>query len=170
MVDEEKSVSEKETEKDDIKDLDQDYNYDKDYYRHYSHHSPMRMIFGILIGLVVLGGAFALGHASNRFERGNSNQVIFERSVGSRMMSGRGMMGQGFRRSATSASVTTVDGNNITITKNSKDYSVIVNDQTSYIKTGEIAKQSDLKVGDNVEVTGTSNSQGVIIATQIIIQ
>lgn len=169
MPNKDEVVSDKET-PEDLKNLEQN-NLDSHYNNHYYHHSLAKMAIIIFLGLVILGGVFALGQATTGFEKNHNNQVGFERSVGPRMMAGRSMMGRSFRsNNFAAATVTKIDGNNITIKKNDKEYSVVVNDQTSYTKAGEIAKQSDLKVGDNVHVSGSSNSQGQIVATAIRIQ
>ncbi|MEI6499361.1 MAG: DUF5666 domain-containing protein, partial [bacterium] len=66
--------------------------------------------------------------------------------------------------------VTAINGNNLTVKISNVDYTIVVTDATSYSKAGNIAKQSDLKVGDTISISGNSNSQGQITATVISIQ
>jgi len=66
--------------------------------------------------------------------------------------------------------ITNINQNNITVKINDKVYTIIVSDSTSFTKNNEIAKQSDLKIGDNITIKGKSDSNGQINATMIIIK
>lgn len=126
----------------------------------------------VVIGLVVLGTAFAVGRSASR--RSNRREVVGQ-VVGSRMMRNGGarMMGAGRRGSFGQGIVGTIskiDGNNLTVNYNDKDITVAVTADTSIIKTGEIAKQSDLATNQTVSISGASKSDGSVVATQIRIK
>jgi len=128
----------------------------------------------VVAGLfIILGGAFALGKLSGRhLGIGRNINYRVENFDGRRMMGGqfraRGMMGSRYGRGFV-GEVTKIDGSTITVKINNSDYAVVVSDSTSYAKNGQIAKQSDLKVGDTISISGASNSQGQISARIITI-
>lgn len=130
--------------------------------------------------LIIIAVVFALGlvFALGRISAGRSLGV--RQNVGSlrnNNFNGRQMMGRsgGYSQGLVpkfkiTGSVIQITGSNITVKGTSKDYSVITSANTSVIKSGAIAKLADLKVGDNVTVSGPSNSDGAVNATVINIQ
>jgi hypothetical protein len=143
-----------------------------------SSNHGMKAVLIVVAVLIVLGGMacvarFAVG-------RHSFNQVAVERNVsfgggnieGSR--DGRMMGGGGFRGQAGTSligKITNVDGNNVTIHKdsNNKDYTIVISDTTQIRKDGEIAAKSDLANGLAITAQGNANSSGQITANVIII-
>ncbi|MEI8061500.1 MAG: DUF5666 domain-containing protein [Candidatus Berkelbacteria bacterium] len=141
-----------------------------------NHHAKAIVIIVAL--LVVLGGAACV--AKLAIGRHGLNQVAVERNVsfgGGNIDGGRrgGMMGGGGMRGRTGENligkVTKIDGDNITLHKdsNDKDYAVVISDTTQIRKDGEIASKTDLTNGQAITVQGSANSSGQILANIIII-
>lgn len=78
-----------------------------------------------------------------------------------------GMMG--YSRHAILGAVNKIDGNTVTITQNGQDVAVTIASDTSIYKSGSIAKQSDIHVGDVIIVRGAPGSDGTIAARTITI-
>ena len=149
------------------------------YYNHYHFRNPLRIGFIVIGTLIVLCGVFFLGRVSTQGFADRRVASVLEFSgggmmrdgqSGGRSFGGRGMMGGNFERNQMVGSVTKIDGNNLTIKVSDTDYQVAVSDTTSFAKAGAISKLSDLKVGDIVAVSGSSNSQGQIAARLIRIK
>ena len=151
---------------------------DSKFFRH--RFSPLRlcvMFFGMVI---IFGGIFALGRISSNhgmFGRANTVRNIQIESSGianhdNFRQGGRGGMMSGRRagRGQQLGEVTAINGNTLTVKINNVDSTITVTDATSYSKAGNIAKQSDLKVGDTISIVGSSDSQGNIAATVISIR
>ena len=140
------------------------------------HHHPAKLVICLIIGLFILGGFFCLGRMSARHEFGgrqNVNKGSINIDAGRfdnhGMMGGRGIRG-GYDRGIT-GSITAINVNKITV-KNSTgtEYTVDIADTTSLSTDTAVAKQADLKVGQNVIVSGSTNSAGEITATNVRIQ
>lgn len=101
---------------------------------------------------------------------GRGNKGGFEQ--GARGSGGRRGMMQGANENSlgTSGDVTKISGNTITLNDGEQDIQVNVSSSTSYIKRGKVAKQSDLVTGNSIMAVGTSDSNGVVTATRIIIR
>jgi len=145
-----------------------------DDFRYHHHAHGAKMILAVLFGLIILGGVFMLGRATDRgqFEaRKTVSFGNFQTTQNPQMMNGRGMMGRGGfeRTNGMIGSVTAISGSNVTVLINNTSYTVTVSDSTSFSKAGNIAKFSDLKVGDAISIRGQSNSSGNINATVITI-
>jgi hypothetical protein len=149
---------------------------DFDNYLNHSHdHSSkfaLKIILGVIILLIIVGGAFVLGRISNRnsiAKRGVVNQQFFGPSVGMRgeMRRDEGKM---MERETTSGSITDIDGNNLTVKTDSQEITVVISDSTSIRNSNGIAKKSDLAVGNNISVFGPSDANGQIQAKLIIIK
>lgn len=140
----------------------------RDHYGYRRHWFFPRMIVTLLVlGLAFMLGTMVSGHRafrgglvqSERFERPEFNQPL-----GGTMMGGSHHFGQRLL-----GSISAVGGNNLTVHNSAGDQTVVISDTTSIYKSGAIAKQTDLKVGDVITVTGQPNSSGQINATQIVI-
>jgi hypothetical protein len=146
-------------------------NEKKDDQYRYRHRGMdgTRMAIAILVVALIALSAFWLGQSSN-YRRVNINRN-FGTFEGGGMMSGRYGGGHMFRqefRNTISGQVTNINGNNLTVKSgDGTTYTVILSTQTSFYNAGQIAKQSDLKVNDNISVLGTPNSNGDINATEI---
>lgn len=141
---------------------------------YYHRRKGPMMVLGLLVFLVVLGGAFMVGRVSGGFHRGTEvKNVRNNGGCGGGMMGGRGGLGQGRTGGQMvgqrySGSITAVNGNSFTLNSSNKNVTVnIATDTSIYNSDGTIAKQTDLKVGNNVIVSGPSNSNGEINATII---
>ena len=66
--------------------------------------------------------------------------------------------------------ITKISGNDLTISSQDKTYTIVIDEDTSISKSGDIAKQSDLKEKDQISITGSSKSDGSITAQTIIIK
>ena len=136
------------------------------------HHGNMKFIVCAIGGLILLGGAFCLGRVSSRndFSHQNFGRAIAMRNERGQVGGdGKTMMRNRLDRGHLVGSITKIDGNNLTVKINNADIAVIVSDSTSFSKAGNIAKLSDLSVGNTILIVGSSNSQGQISATSITI-
>lgn len=136
----------------------------------------------VLIVVFMLGRATTVGFGNYRMGRAIRSVNIDENYGG--MMNGRGegMMdgnwgGRGMMRGGSaqntrlSGDVTAINDNKVTVkASDGTEYTVNVSTDTSYRKNSSIAKQSDLKTGNKVLVTGSSNSNGEIVASLIVIE
>ena len=143
----------------------------KDYYH---HHGPFKFAILLIGGFIIMGGFFCLGRISARsrvIDRGfvrNAPAMMgqFGGQVRKGMNQGRAALSHG-----TSGSITAINGNKITVKDSSgKEFTVNISDTTSIITDTNVAALSDLKVGQNVLVRGSSNSSGEINAVFINIQ
>ena len=167
--------SEKETEKVEVSEC---CGHDGKNYGHY--FGPLRMCFMVCGAVIIFAGVFALGRISASHTRLASTGIVRDIQVERGDMMGQGNFEQGGRNKIMSGrrggreqqlgEVTAINGNTMTVKINNTDYTVVVTDATSYDKVGNIAKQSDLKVGDTISIRGSSNSQGQIVATVISIE
>lgn len=140
-------------------------------------HDQNRLGFYGKAGTVqVFGNSTMMGgrQESTEVEGGVSSGTV-------RMMGGRtGMMGRSYSGSGTIQTsndesilvggVASINGNTIVIRSNSTNITVNVSSSTSFYKNGTVAKQSDLQIGDIVNVVGKSDSNGVVTATSVNIQ
>lgn len=137
-------------------------------------YSPIIAIFIIVAIILVVGAAFAAGRVSSRKFAPNRIGKIQNTMMQRRGFGGRQMMGQRgggeFTSVRVSGTVSAINDSNITVKTSSKDVTVIANDQTSYLKAGEIAKATDLKVNDAIVAVGQSNAAGEIAANLISIR
>jgi hypothetical protein len=142
--------------------------------RYASEKQHPRIALAILGVVLVLGAIFIVGtaamfHHENKVGR---NFVSFERPAmmqrAGRSFGRGGMMRGNYSRAGVTGQITAINGNNLTV-KNSSgtESTVVVSDTTSYVKAGNIAKQSDLQTNNVVTVVGTSNSQGQIVAVSV---
>jgi len=141
------------------------------------HHSPLKFLFAAIIGLIIMGGFFCLGRISTQREIGmrqfSTNMPVVQ---GSEQFAGRGMMGRGRMMRGgigrgVSGSITAVNESTITIKDSTgTSYTVNISSTTSLSTDTAVAKQSDLKVGQNVIVRGATDSNGQITAANIRIQ
>ncbi|MFA6423546.1 MAG: hypothetical protein WCW17_03810 [Patescibacteria group bacterium] len=136
-----------------------------------------RMILILFLIFLVLGIVFIIGIASivrhekkNHEDFGSAGRSMMIQNNGkiSRNFNRQNKMGHNFEKTNITGQITGINGNNITV-KNSDgtENTVIVSETTSYIKSGEIAKQSDMQVNFVISATGSPNSQGQIAATAI---
>lgn len=144
----------------------------------HGHHHGTKLLLLVIGILIIAGGAVAVAKFATGHER-FGNGVNFERTgmMGGRgFTSGRGMMGRGanFARQdltrGVSGDITKIDGNTVTINNGVKDIAVNLQSTTSFTKNGQVAKQSDLIVGNNIIVSGSSDSSGVVQATSVLIR
>ena len=126
----------------------------------------------VIVGLAALGLAFSAGRISQRGFAKRTNRGVgtiapmMQNRSGGMMRSGqRGGFGQEIF-----GTLTKIDGNSLTVNYNNKDVVISVTSDTSITKSGEIAKQSDLALNQSVSVTGTSKSDGSVVASQIRIK
>lgn len=132
-----------------------------------------RIAIAIILIVIALGGIAAFGAGAFHQRAGRFDRNI--EFVGRPMMAerdgrgfGRGRMMRNVDRAGVTGVVTAINGNNLTVKdSNGKETTVVVSDGTSYVKAGEIAKQSDLSTNNVVSVRGGTNSQGQITATII---
>lgn len=131
-----------------------------------------KIILAIVVAIIVFGGLFIFGMTS-MFRFQNRSVRNFE-SFGRPMMvkgsarTSREMMGGNYARVGTTGQVTAIDSNNLKVKDSSgTEQTIIVSDTTSYTKSGNIAKQSDLQVNNVITAKGTGNSQGQIVATAV---
>lgn len=140
------------------------------------HGRKMALMVGfLLIILVVVLGSFTIGRFSkdeigkNHFDCGMAGWV-----AGGRMMRGGfgdgAKKGLGLRAGNVSGKIKSISGNNVVVDNNGTDVTVTISIDTSFVKNDKIAKQSDLKIGYTILVTGPSKSDGSVTATLIIIQ
>jgi len=138
-----------------------------------TNRTTLKVLLVILVVLLVFGGVAGLSMAFHWSGLGGKGELGMMRGGGCRAE--RGNFGaRGMKNSSLSARVsgkiTAIDGNNVTVKTSSKDIAVVISDSTSLRQSGEIAKQSDLKVDDTISVIGASNSTGVLNATFITIK
>jgi hypothetical protein len=138
---------------------------------------------GVKVVLIVLAFLFVacgvVGVAKLVFLRHNFGRIatqketIEERSFGvsrgGRMMQGQG--GRGGENQGIIGRITKIDGDNVTIHKDSsgKDYIIVIADTTQIRKDSEIASKTDLAIGQAITVRGGANSSGQILANILII-
>lgn len=116
------------------------------------------LIVGLLITTTVVAHDRSFRKANRQltsqpFDHPNFNQM------------GQGKVGR--HRDGLIGTVTRIDGNNLTVHTNEKDYTVTIADSTSIYKSDEIAKQSDITANAPVIVRGAPNSSGQIAAKVI---
>lgn len=151
---------------------------------HKKRWSKLLMIILVIISILIIIGGLAsilafkqLGLRKRNFARNFTNTNKMNNYNMSSMLGNH--MNISYHSNLTSGNyndvfisgdVTAISGNTVTIKGARQDYLVSVNDSTSYRKSGDVAKQSDLSVNENVLAVGTSNSQGVITAQYIDIR
>lgn len=143
----------------------------KEHFYYYHHNKLLIIILAFIALIVIIGGAVLVGGFALHFKRMSLNQnwaAYPHRNFGGYMMRGGHW---GFQRGL-SGQVTKIEGDKVTVksNRNNQEYTAIVSNSTSFSKQGNIAKQSDLKVDDQVVVMGASDSQGQINASAIIIK
>jgi hypothetical protein len=147
----------------------------------FHHHSGSKvaMIIGLL--LVVGASGLVLGAMANHFNvRRNQTNCFHDDLRGGYGMMGTGRHMGGYGRFGienetddsigTYGEVTKIEAATVTINNGKSDTTVNISPTTSYIKFGKIAKQSDLKIGNSIMAYGTSDSNGILSATRIIIK
>ncbi len=142
----------------------------ENYYQHRGH--AMKVAIVVVGGIIIISGAFLVGSATSMHRLGdrrvekigiNREMPAFNGGFRGKMMGGRGMeVGSNII-----GDVTKIDSNNLTVKVGSTEYTVVVSTSTAFIKADQIAKQSDLKVGDQVTVAGQPDSNGQINANAI---
>lgn len=129
---------------------------------------PLVIVLVVVIALALMAGRFTSFHRLNfagqyrsigRFEKSRIGKPYGDRRL---MMGNRGNQVLG--------AVTKIDGNNLTVKNSAGEQVVTVSSTTSFYNNGVIAKQSDLKTGDIVIISGTPNSSGAISATFVEIK
>ncbi|MFA6082336.1 MAG: DUF5666 domain-containing protein [Patescibacteria group bacterium] len=141
---------------------------------HYPHALKMALI---LIVLVVIGGVgFGLGrmgswHRQSKMAKFGTSRMM----MGNGMRDGFAARGHMYRQDESqlvlSGDIAKINGNTFSVTAfDGTAYLVNVSSSTSYSKNGAVAKQSDVIVGNFVQVFGTSDSSGNITATSITIR
>ncbi len=135
-----------------------------------------KSILALVAMIIVIIGAFGLGWltAGSKSSTGRCNLANNRGSFrpGNGMMGqgknfGGGMMGRGFGRNIITGDITKINDNNLTIKINDKEYIAVISTDTTITNKNEVAKQADLKVGQQISVLGQTNSQGQIQATNI---
>lgn len=126
------------------------------------------IIFGLLL-IIVAGGAFFGGVKYQQSRQKNAlTQFAGNRNFGSgqqRMFVNGGRNGSGFRPVV--GEITSVDDKSVTVKLNDGSSKIVVlSDKTTFNKA-EAGSRSDLKVGENINVFGTANSDGSITAQSI---
>jgi hypothetical protein len=141
-------------------------------YRYHKIPKSLKIILGFLFLFIIIVTFFFLGRISTKRVPGllSNRGYVIQRQGMNRGMMGNGFMGRGIYRSSISGKITNIDGNNLTIKTDDKEYTVIISADTSIRKNGDIAKQSDLAVDQEVNVFGPSNSSGGINAQLIQIK
>ncbi len=134
------------------------------------HHYGTKIVLVVVGVLIVLGGAMAAARFTNRHARFENKVNIGKNAFLGRGMAGRGTIGRRFLNRGVSGDVTKIDGNTLTINNGTKDIAVNVQSTTSFSKNSQIAKLLDLIVGNNIVVSGASDSNGVVQATSIVIR
>jgi len=143
----------------------------------YLRHNRVVVVLLVILAVVVFaGGFFVLGRISGKritnFGRfGMMQNIAFERSNMPRMMvSG---FGHHMFSGGITGKITNINGDNLTIRNDAanRDYTVAIFDNTSiYNSSGDIASKADLKLDQQVVVSGSSNSNGQIQARVIRIK
>lgn len=135
----------------------------------YRHHFflPKLILIVLVIFLAFMFGVMVSGRRpiNNGFIQAERlNNQAFRQNMG-----GRAMMGVGRRHIGQRllGSVTAINGNNLTVHNSTTDQTVVISSTTSIYKAEDIAKQTDLKVGDVISVVGQPNSSGNIVAMRI---
>ncbi|MCX6811326.1 MAG: hypothetical protein NT039_01370 [Candidatus Berkelbacteria bacterium] len=137
------------------------------------HFKPIEMILIAVIIVLIAGVSFAFGRISAK--RGNEvgRSVPAMNQFYGRGFSGikgeRIWTGGRIRNRETSGEIIKIDGDNLAVSINSKELTVVISDNTSIRNQDEILKKSDLKVGDNISIVGPSDAYGQIQAETIII-
>lgn len=139
----------------------------------YHGDKSVKVVLAVVLVLVILGGAgviakVAFGRHENRGKIEMQNVELGRGGMmrGERFGQARGEFGQ----ASITGDITKIDGNNVTVKVSDTEYTVVINENTSLSKSGAIAKQSDLKVGDTIRVIGPSKSDGSLNANIIIIK
>ena len=135
------------------------------------HHKKTLIIIGLVVVVFIVlaaGLCFSFGLRLFRGSRKMAAYPELRAKSGRNFPGGRNFGNQFTNIGHNSGEVTKIDGNNLTVkTNDGKEISVQVSDTTSYYKNQNIAKQSDLKVGDKVRIFGRPDSNGVIQAQEI---
>lgn len=120
--------------------------------------------------LVVIGGVFVAGKSSARKSlRGQKfTSAKAQQDVGAGCpfhdAAGRGQVAKGAK---VAGEITKIDTDTLTVKTTNSDLGVSIVDETSITNSQGISKKSDLKVGDEVLITGDSRSDGTVTATKI---
>jgi hypothetical protein len=144
----------------------------------FSRHIPTSWGFGalavLLIFFVLVAGAVAMHRRSLAYGMGGFMQ-------GDSMMTARGdiydsMMHDNWHGDHTDGqndfigAISAINGNNVTLRSEGTNTSVAIASTTSFYNEGDVAKQSDLQIGDIVTISGTPDSSGTIQATVVSIR
>ncbi len=168
----EKEKEELKTSKSKLQEPESSHNYEN-YYQHQNH--SMKMAIAVVGGIIIISGVFFIGRASALHQIGERRlgKVMIDHQApaleSNQFRSGMAGKREGRMRGSLIGDVTKIDGSNITLKVGSKEYVVIISTDTIFTKSTEIAKQSDLKAGDQISVAGRPNSSGQINAIRIII-
>lgn len=143
--------------------------------KHHSMNRPLIAVVAIIAVIfvvcgVMMAGKIATGHIFKQ------NKTMTARNFeNSPPMQGkfncRENIGNKGRKSQITGKLTKIDGDNITLHKdsNEKDYVIIISDTTQIEKNDDIAGKSELQIGQAISVIGSANSSGQINAKIIII-
>ncbi len=141
-----------------------------------SKHSPLVAVIVIIIIVFVVGMALAIGREGARrdtdFGQRFGNKQAFglnDREFREGMMGSRGMANIDDEITV-SGQVSVISDGSVTVKTGSKDVTILVTDQTSYLTADSVAKQSDLKINNSIVATGRSNAAGEITASSISIR
>lgn len=122
----------------------------------------MKPVYVVIVAVVVAAGAFFGGMKYQQSKAVSNLQGFAGRNGNGQTRNG----GNGGFRPVV-GSVVSVDDKSITVKmQDNSTKIVVISDSTKITKTQDGAK-SDLKVGDNVGVFGTSNSDGSVTAQNI---
>ncbi|MEW5720832.1 MAG: DUF5666 domain-containing protein [Chloroflexota bacterium] len=121
-------------------------------------NSWRRYVFLAFVGVLALGTVFGAGFFAGRWSARNQLAPLTQRFI---FPTGHGAVGK----------ITQIEGATITLqTRNGARQTILTDSQTRFDRGGtKITKLSlrDLKVGDQIIVTGTPNAQGQIKAKSI---
>jgi len=124
----------------------------------------------LFFGLVILGGLifFKKGISHFNFRNGMmAENGSFD--SGSKMMGRGGFHRENIGNQRINGEIMAINDAKLTVKYNDKEITVNVLDNTSIQKDGNIAKFSDLETADKVVILGTSNSNGELNASFIVV-
>ncbi|MGE5298281.1 MAG: DUF5666 domain-containing protein [Acidobacteriaceae bacterium] len=145
---------------------------------HYFHHrrTGLRIILAVLIGFLILFVGMAIGGKFGRYNRGGYSVGYGPGMMGRHFDNGGfgGYGGMGKRLGMNNGifgTISNIQGNKITITNNSgQQQDVITQSTTLIIENGSQIGLNGLKSGQNIIVSGTTDSNNQITARIIQVQ
>jgi hypothetical protein len=122
-----------------------------------------------ILFVILVGGASFFG--GMKYQQGKVKSFTNQFSGGNRVINGQRTMGSGNRNgngmTPVAGEVTSKDDKSITVKMNDGSSKIIIYSNSTVINKTDTGSIEDVKVGENISVFGTSNTDGSVTAQNI---